>query len=43
MNDGLILFSKDITQEKKYEEQLFIQNRLLLEAEHVANIGSFRT
>lgn len=42
MNDGLILFSKDITQEKKYEEQLFIQNRLLLEAEHVANIGSFR-
>ena len=42
MNDGIILFSKDITQEKKNEEQLFIQNRLLLEAEHVANIGSFR-
>lgn len=42
MNDGLILFSKDVTQEKKYEEQLFIQNRLLTEAERVANIGSFR-
>ncbi|SKB84376.1 PAS domain-containing sensor histidine kinase [Maribacter arcticus] len=42
MNDGIILFSKDITREKKNEEQLFIQNRLLLEAEHVANIGSFR-
>jgi signal transduction histidine kinase len=42
MNDGLLLFSKDITQEKLYEEQLFIQNRLLLEAERVANIGSFR-
>ncbi|MEP2281065.1 ATP-binding protein [Maribacter sp.] len=42
MNDGLILFSKDVTQEKKYEAQLFIQNRLLSEAEHVANIGSFR-
>tara|TARA_R110001592_G_scaffold103085_4_gene290499 strand:- start:3012 stop:4946 length:1935 start_codon:yes stop_codon:yes gene_type:complete len=42
MNDGIILFSKDVTQERKYEEQLFIQNRLLLEAEHVANIGSFR-
>ncbi|MGO4920203.1 sensor histidine kinase [Maribacter spongiicola] len=42
MNDGLILFSKDVTQEKKYEEQLFIQNRLLSEAERVANIGSFR-
>ncbi|WP_405400913.1 ATP-binding protein [Maribacter sp. Asnod2-G09] len=42
MNDGLILFSKDVTQEKAYEAQLFIQNRLLSEAEHVANIGSFR-
>ena len=42
MNDGLILFSKDVTQEKSYEAQLFIQNRLLSEAEHVANIGSFR-
>ena len=42
MNDGIVLFSKDITREKKNEEQLFIQNRLLLEAEHVANIGSFR-
>ncbi|WP_291963118.1 sensor histidine kinase [Maribacter sp.] len=42
MNDGLILFSKDVTQEKKYEAQLFIQNRLLSEAERVANIGSFR-
>ncbi|SHJ38883.1 His Kinase A (phospho-acceptor) domain-containing protein [Maribacter aquivivus] len=42
MNDGLILFSKDVTQEKTYEAQLFIQNRLLSEAEHVANIGSFR-
>ena len=42
MNDGLVLFSKDVTQEKKYEAQLFIQNRLLSEAEHVANIGSFR-
>ncbi|MEH6745249.1 MAG: ATP-binding protein [Maribacter arcticus] len=42
MNDGIILFSKDVTREKKNEEQLFIQNRLLLEAEHVANIGSFR-
>tara|TARA_R110001606_G_scaffold47424_5_gene120812 strand:+ start:1559 stop:3499 length:1941 start_codon:yes stop_codon:yes gene_type:complete len=42
MNDGIILFSKDVTREKKNEEHLFIQNRLLLEAEHVANIGSFR-
>ena len=42
MNDGLILFSKDVTKEKKYENELFIQNRLLSEAEHVANIGSFR-
>jgi len=42
MNDGLILFSKDVTREKEYEEQLFIQNRLLSEAESVANIGSFR-
>ncbi|WP_396633324.1 ATP-binding protein [Maribacter sp. R86514] len=42
INDGLILFSKDVTQEKSYEAQLFIQNRLLSEAEHVANIGSFR-
>lgn len=42
MNDGLIIFSKDITQEKEYEEQLFIQNRLLSEAESVASIGSFR-
>ena len=42
MNDGLLLFSKDVTQEKLYEEQLFIQNRLLSEAERVANIGSFR-
>ncbi|TDS12028.1 phospho-acceptor domain-containing protein [Maribacter caenipelagi] len=42
MNDGLILFSKDVTKEKRYEAQLFIQNRLLSEAEHVANIGSFR-
>ncbi len=42
MNDGIILFSKDVTRERKNEDQLFIQNRLLLEAEHVANIGSFR-
>jgi len=42
MNDGLILFSKDVSQEKKFENELFIQNRLLSEAEHVANIGSFR-
>ncbi|WP_339666969.1 sensor histidine kinase [Maribacter arcticus] len=42
MNDGIILFSKDVTREKKNEEHLFLQNRLLLEAEHVANIGSFR-
>ncbi|SIQ90374.1 sensor histidine kinase [Maribacter ulvicola] len=42
MNDGLILFSKDVSQEKKYEAQLFLQNRLLSEAERVANIGSFR-
>ena len=42
MHDGLLLFSKDVTQEKLYEEQLFIQNRLLSEAERVANIGSFR-
>lgn len=42
MDDGLILFSKDVTQEKNYEAQLFIQNRLLSEAEHVANIGSFK-
>ncbi|WP_116771049.1 PAS domain-containing sensor histidine kinase [Maribacter litoralis] len=42
MNEGVILFSKDVTQEKRYENELFIQNRLLSEAEHVAHIGSFR-
>ncbi|MDO1512229.1 ATP-binding protein [Maribacter confluentis] len=42
MNDGIVLFSKDVSREKEYEEQLFVQNRLLTEAESVANIGSFR-
>lgn len=42
MNEGLILFSKDVSREKQYEEQLFVQNKLLTEAESVASIGSFR-
>lgn len=42
MNEGVMLFSKDVTREKEYEEQLFVQNRLLTEAEAVASIGSFK-
>ncbi len=39
---GVVNFLKDISKEKEYEEQLLVQNRLLIEAEHVASIGSFR-
>ncbi|MDC6388999.1 ATP-binding protein [Maribacter sp. PR1] len=39
---GVVMFLKDISKEKDYEKQLLIQNKLLLEAEHVASTGSFR-
>ena len=42
LENGVVMFLKDITKEKNYEEQLLVQNRLLEEAEHVASIGSFR-
>lgn len=42
LEDGIVIFLKDISKEKEYEKQLVVQNRLLLEAEHVGNIGSFR-
>lgn len=42
LEDGVVHFLKDISKEKQYERQLEIQNKLLLDAEHVANIGSFR-
>ncbi|MDC6405206.1 MULTISPECIES: ATP-binding protein [Maribacter] len=42
LEDGIVHFLKDISKEKQYERQLEIQNKLLLEAEHVASTGSFR-
>ncbi|PIB39490.1 ATP-binding protein [Maribacter sp. 4G9] len=42
LENGVVNFLKDITKEKQYERQLQIQNKLLLDAEYVANIGSFR-
>ncbi|ASV30801.1 PAS domain-containing sensor histidine kinase [Maribacter cobaltidurans] len=39
---GVVNFLKDISKEKQYERQLEIQNKLLLEAEHIASTGSFR-
>lgn len=42
LEDGIVQFLKDISKEKQYERQLEIQNKLLLEAEHVASTGSFR-
>ena len=42
INDGVLLFSKDVSREKEYEEQLFVENKLLTESESVAGIGSFR-
>ncbi|UWX54401.1 PAS domain-containing protein [Maribacter litopenaei] len=42
LEDGVVIFLKDISKEKQYERQLEIQNKLLLEAENVASTGSFR-
>lgn len=42
LEDGVVMFLKDISKEKQYERQLVVQNKLLLEAELVASTGSFR-
>lgn len=42
LDDGIIVFSKNTTKEKEYELQLDVQNKLLSEAEYVANIGSYK-
>ena len=42
LDNGLLLFSKDITNERKYEIELGIRNRMLSRAESLSGVGSFR-
>jgi len=42
LDDGVIVFTKNITKEKEYEIQLDVQNMLLSEAEYVGNSGSYK-
>jgi len=42
LDDGILLFSKNISKEKEIEIELDVQNKLLTEAEYVANIGSYK-
>ena len=42
LDDGVLVFSKNITKEKELEVEFEVQNKLLSEAEYVANIGSFK-
>jgi len=41
-DNGVIVFSKNITKEKGLELELGVQNKLLSEAEYVANVGSYK-
>ena len=38
----MLIFSKDVTKEKEFEEELSLRNRLMTRAESVANIGSYK-
>ncbi|QLG46541.1 PAS domain-containing sensor histidine kinase [Costertonia aggregata] len=42
LDDDVLVFSKNITKEKEFEIELDVQNKLLSEAEYVANIGSYK-
>ena len=42
LENGLVLFSKDITKERRFEEELAIRNRMLNRAEKLSGVGSFR-
>ena len=42
LDEGVVVFSKDISKEKEFELELNVKNNLLSKAEHVANIGSYK-
>lgn len=42
LDNGILIFAKDISKEKELEVEIEVQNRLLSEAEYVANTGSYK-